>query len=180
MAEGFVVRRGFIEPPVPEYRLIADINVTANTTQIDFDNLNITKEDELRLVYTFVGSSSSFSGYRLFVNNETNPNNYWIQFLNGEGSSVFAGRVNTTSIADANNTRYVQGFADIKISNNERLTYTSGRLFRIGNDSNDIRNNNINGLGIFTVSSINLISVSASITNGIAVGSRLQLYKVVR
>ena len=160
-----------------EYELIADVNVTANTTQIDFDNLNITKDDELRLVYTFVGGVTN-SSYSLIVNDISGG--YTRQRLIGVGSSISASRQTDSFISFARDDRKASGFADIKISNNNKFLFQSQYTSRIGTDSSDLVQYNYNVVNTQTITSINKLSVVSDITNRIAVGSRLQLYKVVR
>ena len=179
MAEGFVVRRGFIESPSGRYELIADVNVTSNTTQIDFDNLNVTKEDELRLVYTLVGiGTSGFVEYFLRANDISN--NYVRQQLFGNGTSLVRNRSNDNRTVVANANERSSGFIDIKISNNNRFVYQSQWVWKIGVQSNGLYNVNYNIINTSTITNITKLSVVASTANGIAVGSRLQLYKVVK
>ena len=164
----------------PEYELIADINVTTNTTQIDFDNLNITKDDELRLVYTFTQNVSGFEVYRLFVNNNTTNTNYWNQQLEASGSLLKASRENANLLTFAETNIKTSGFADIKVSNNDRFVAQNHFTYRIGSNANTIQQRNYNLVSTFAVSSITSLSLQTTNTNGIGVGSRLQLYKVVR
>ena len=164
----------------PQYELIADVNVTTNTTQIDFDNLNITKDDELRLVYTLVGSSSTnFTNCALFVNNNNTASNYFRQRLIGFGSTLSASRNNINYFGGARSNKKISGFADIKISNNDRYVFQSQFINGIGAESSAVDNVNENVVGTFTITSITKLSVVA-FSEQIAVGSRLQLYKVVR
>ena len=163
---------------LPQYELIADINVTTATTQIDFDNLNITKADELRLVYTLVGDTTIGVSYLLRANDITS--NYNIQELSGLGSSFSAVRSSTNRFAIARSNRRTSGFADIKVSNNNRFVAQSQYINRLGSESDDIQNRNVNLVNTSTVSSITKLSIVSDRTNGIAVGSRLQLYKAVK
>ena len=166
--------------PFGAYELIADVNVTANTTQIDFDNLNITKDDELRLVYTFVGdSSTSNSLYSIRYNNVSS--NYTRQSMESsfDGSLINASRGTNSFISFGRSTRKSSGFSDIKVSNNDRFVSQSNNSFFIGAESSNIIQTHGNIINTSTVSSITKLSVVSNRTNGIAVGSRLQLYKVV-
>jgi hypothetical protein len=159
---------------IPEYELIADVNVTIATTQIDFDNLNITKDDELRLVYTFTGKNNSFLLIR--VNDITT--NYFRQNIGGTNTTLFAGRAEDNRIAATLTTGLPAGFVDIKISNNDRFVAQSHCIIRIGSDSSQINNEVFNVINTSTVTSITKLSILSTISNGIAVGSRLTLYKV--
>jgi hypothetical protein len=160
------------------YELIADVDVTSNTTQIDFTALNITKDDEYKMVYTLVGDTTSTADYDLRVNDITS--NYVYQQLNGSGTSVSAGRVTTARFAYARSNRRVSGFIDIKVSNNDRYVAQSQWVDRIGADSSTIQQLNWNIVNTSTVTSITKISIISSRTGGLAVGSRLTLYKVVK
>ena len=168
----------FGDPPPILYELIADVEVTSNTTQIDFDNLNITKDDELRLVYTGDGISSSTTILNLFANNETNQSNYYAQRLIGFGSSFLADRTQSSEFTRIRDDIESSGFVDIKISNNNRFVFQSQFNLYIGNGSADIQNRNSNVVGTFTISSINKLSIISEITGGIATGSRFTLYKI--
>ena len=161
---------------LPQYELIADVNVTTATTQIDFDNLNITKDDELRLVYTAVGGSGTFR-WRIFPNNLTNESNYHTQILEGSGSSLVAGRLNVNNLVNPDN-RKNSGYADIKISNNDRFVVQSQEIWNVGSGSSGIRNSSNNIVGTQTVSSITKLSIISVVSNGILANSRLTLYKV--
>lgn len=167
----------FGSQPFGAYELIADINVATATTQIDFDNLNITKDDELRLVYTLVGdTTSAFAAYSLRSNDITS--NYTNQQLAAGGSSFFPSRVNDAVFSFARSNRRVSGFVDVKVSNNDRFVFQSQFILFLGSESSSIEQYNRNGVNTSTVTSITKLSVVSDRTNGIAVGSRLQLYKV--
>lgn len=164
---------------LPQYEELADINVTTATTQIDFDNLNITKDDELRLVYTLVGESTTASLYSLFVNNNTTSTNYTSQNINVSGSTINPGRSSDSIFAAGRSTQKTYGFNKIKVSNNDKFVFENPQMFSIGSLSSELSVNNRNVVGHnFTLTSITKLSVVSSRTNGIAVGSRLQLYKV--
>jgi hypothetical protein len=158
------------------YELIADVNVTTATTQIDFDNLNITKDDELRLVYTIVGNSTSTTFYRLRYNDVTSG--YTRQTLQGESTSIVADRASDDFIAQARSTRKAVGFTDIKISNNDKYAIQTQFNFATGSESSNAVQVNRNSVNTNNVSSITKLSFIANNSGGIAVGSRLQLYKV--
>jgi len=161
------------------YELIANVDVTTATTQIDFDNLNITKDDELTLICTFVGDSTTINFPNLFVNDINTKSNYTRQYLVGSESSFFIGRTNEPSITYfASNIKSLTN-VKIKISNNDRFVYQENYIENMGSGSNNIVNGNNNVvLTSTTITTINKLSIVGSRTNGIAVGSRLQLYKV--
>jgi hypothetical protein len=147
------------------------------TTQIDITGLSIGKNDELRMVYTFVGdSSSSTSTYDLRANDITT--NYERQELTGFGTSFFAGRASNSIFASSNSNRKTAGFVDIKVSENSRFVAQSQFARAIGGDSAGIDNLNINIVNTDTVTSITKLTVISNRTDGIAADSRIRLYKV--
>lgn len=167
-----------VEITVPQYELLYEETVATAKTQIDITGLNIGKDDGLRLVYTMVGESGTNSIYSLFPNDLTTTSNYWMQEFVGLGNTLFAGRYNTGWFGYATDTEPIAGFADIKVSNNDRFVYQSQKVQRIGAASTTIHNTNLNVVGTQTVSSITKLSLVSNRTNGIAVGSKIALYKV--
>jgi hypothetical protein len=171
--------------PFGEFELLYD-SFTANngnpitlpTNQIDITGLNISKNDELRLVYTFVTTGTSSTFTRLFPNDLTTRTNYHRQLLFSNDTTVSAGsgRDNdnflTTDIASG---RPITGFTDIKVSDNDRFVFNSITTRRGVDD--DRFNINLFTVGTQTVTSITKLSITIS-SNGLTTGSRIRLYKV--
>jgi hypothetical protein len=151
--------------------------VTLPQTQIDITGLSIGKNDELRLVYTFVGDNSSINT-DISLNANDITSNYNHQRLEGIGSSIFATRTTVPLLAFASSVQKTAGFADIKVSNNDRFVAQSQFAHRMGADSSNITNRNTNIVNTGTVTSITKLSIVGNRTNGIAAGSRIRLYKV--
>jgi hypothetical protein len=164
-----------------EFELLYDSTgtVTLPQTQIDITGLSIGKNDELRLVYTFVGDTTTTANYALFVNDNNTATNYDKEFLDGNGSTLEAGARNNADFAFAQSTRKAAGFLDIKVSENSKYVAQTYIAARIGADAANITQaaQNIVGTG-FTLTSITKLSIVSSRTNGIASGSRIRLYKV--
>jgi len=175
-----------VEIVIPEFVLLYDSLTAANgsnavpATQLDITGLSIGKNDELRMVFTFVGdSSTTFGSVSLFVNNETTATDYHRQSLDGLGSTIAAGRSNNNIISFIRSINKSVGFSDIKISENGRFVSQSQMVDTAGSESSSIQNLNYNGVGSgFTITSITKLSIVSSRTNGIASGSRIRLYKV--
>jgi hypothetical protein len=163
-----------------EFELLydSDVSATLPLTQIDITGLNITKDDELRLVYTITPAASISGVLQVFPNDLTTGTNYHNQFLRGNGSTISAARANLNAIASAEHDNIAQGFADIKVSNNDRFVVQSQQLRAFGSTANFIQQFNYNLVGTQTVTSITKLTVSHSSTNGIGTGSRIRLYKV--
>jgi hypothetical protein len=169
--------------PVIEYELLYDSltaddgdPITLPVTEIDITGLSIGKNDELRLVYTFIGDSTTTALYDLRVNDITS--NYSRQFLGGNGSSISAERVSDSFFAWARSNEKSAGFVDIKVSNNDRFVFQSQVIRAIGAASSNILNTNLNVVNTDTVTSITKLTVISNRTDGIDEGSRIRLYKV--
>jgi hypothetical protein len=174
-----------IEVIIPTFELLYD-SLTADdgdpislpATQLDITGLNIGKNDELRLVYTLVGDSSTTAVYTLFVNDETTATDYHTQRLFGDGSSLVAARTNDSRFSFGTLDNNV-GIVDIKVSNNDRFVAQSYHFFKVGSGASNVGNQNHNIVSSgFTLTSITKLSIVSDRTDGIAAGSRIRLYKV--
>lgn len=168
-------------PAIPMYELLYSETVTTAKTQIDIPNLNIGKDDEVRLVYTFTKNVSAVNpSIRLYPNDLTTDTNYYSQLLQGGGSTISALRVNQSRITQTNTNDAVCGFTDIKVSNNDRFVAQAQTTYDIGSGASVLFNTNWNVVGTQTVSSITKLSIVASLTNGIEIGSKIQLFRTSR
>jgi hypothetical protein len=164
-----------------EFDLLYDSNVSATLplTQIDITGLSIGKNDELRLVYTFVGDTTAATAfYSIYPNDLTTETNYYTQNLEGNGTTLEAVRNNNsrfTAARESTNSR-ISGFIDIKVSNNDRFVGQGGYV-RVTGSSTMIQLNT-NTVGTQTVTSITKLSIISNRTDGIATDSRIRLYKV--
>ena len=172
-----------VPPVISTYELLYEQDVTTATTQIDITGLSIGKDDGLRLVYTNKIPSQTFTTFSIYPNDLTTTTNYWHQTLDGGASGGgAAGRFNSNvysySRLNGNNT----GYADIKVSNNDRFVVQSYSSYNgTGSSSSEsLGQFNFNLVGTQTVSSITKLSLVASISNGFAVGAKVALYKVTR
>ena len=161
---------------IPAYELLYEETVATNKTQIDITGLNIGKDDGLQLVYTFVGDSTSTSRISIQVNNITS--NYTVQRLSAGSSFTAAARISSAEIAYAESNSKASGFADVKVSNNDRYVVQSRFSKSIGANASNLDYYNFNGINTGTVTSITSLKVLSDRTNGIAVGSKIALYKV--
>jgi hypothetical protein len=175
---GTVIIRYEIDPAeviAETYELLYDsetAGVSFPTTQIDITGLNITKDDELRLVWTTVGNITAI---QLYVNDINTDASYTVERLEGESSSLSAARFNVPRIGEGIRSF---GVTDIKVSNNSRLVWQSSATRNIGSSVSSIMYQQFNGvLTSQTLSSITKLSLKAA-ANQFATGSRIRLYKV--
>jgi hypothetical protein len=160
-----------------EFELLfdSDDEVTLPQTEIDITGLSIGKNDELRLVYTFVGSGQT----ALFVNGNNTNTNYHSQELTGLGTTIAAARYNISYFNNYTATRNTSGYADIKVSNNDRFVVQNHYVYGVGAEAANLINFNFNIVGTgFTLTSITSLKIANENTDGIDEGSRIRLYKV--
>jgi hypothetical protein len=168
-----------VEIVIPNFTLLYDSNVSATLplTQIDITGLNITKDDELKIVFTLVGDSSSASTLcSLFVNDITT--NYARQQLSGISTTISAARDTVNLWAAASSIGKNMNISTIKISNNDKFVVQSNNTSSVGSQSSSIGQIIRNIVNTGTITSITKLSIVSDRTNGIASGSRIRLYKV--
>jgi hypothetical protein len=162
------------------YRLaaekVADIVVSSNTTQVDITGLDIQKGSEYLLVSDgLIGGSSDY--WELFVNNNTTSSNYYVQFINGEGTTAAAGRNNLADFSESgSNTRFLT-YSHIKLSNIGAYTSQNYSIREFGTSSLRIVNKFISSTAE-NITSINQLNIRSFRSNGIQSTSRFQLYKL--
>jgi hypothetical protein len=162
---------------------IVDFTFTANETSRAFTGLNITKDDFIKIVMTHVNASTSTAGIRLFPNTtagvsgfDTNTN-YHTQFLSGNGSTVSAVRENFNEISAASTTPPSYSTVLFKLSENGK-TNSFTNTFRF------IDSGIINRFAYTTSSNLTFndpitsLTFSSSVSNGLATGSRIQIYRL--
>jgi hypothetical protein len=161
---------------------IVDFTFTANETSRAFTGLNITKDDFIKVVLTATHGLQT-TDYSLFPNTaagvsgfDTNSN-YHEQTLIGAGSSIFAGRSALNRISVVGNTATGTSITYLKLSENGK--YNSFTNYTVTHDSG------IQTIFDYTTSSnltfndpITSLTLTASRTDGIGTGSRIQIYRL--
>ena len=174
------IKASSLAPSFGTYELLYEETVTSAKTQIDITGLNITKDDEIRLVFTHIGANdTNGTNVSIYPNDQTTASNYTRQYLIAFGSSILGGRENIPQIVGSRLSKESLSITDIKIINNDK--YVSQTYFQQphGSTSNEIQNRNYNIVGHnFTLTTITKLSLVATDTNGINVGSKIQLFKV--
>jgi hypothetical protein len=165
-----------VEIVVPQYELLYSETVATAKTQIDITGLSIGKDDGLRLVYTM--NPGINSDYYIYVNDNNTNSNYTTQRLVGAGSVIGAARYSFPYVFWTTSAGKNAGFTDVKVSNNDRFVYQSQWLRAIGSASSSTENENVNGVSLFSVTSITKLSFVATVSNGFGIGSKIALYKV--
>ena len=165
---------------------VADVVVTADSSQIDITGLDIKKGDEYLLVSEFK-RTNSFTLY-LGANGDTNANNYRYQRIragaSSDGSDTSASRANVPAFIQTGSTGSTEfnglSYTHIKLSNIGAFTFQSYGISDVGGVGGD---NRIPLYSWFVssvsenITNINQLNIFRG-TNDIGAGSRFQLYKL--
>jgi hypothetical protein len=165
------------------YKEIVDFTFTANETSRTFSGLSITEDDFIKIVFTNVNGSGSGIALKLFPNtaagvtNFDTATNYHSQRLQGDGSSVAASRANDSVLSFVDGSKTNTFISFFKISENGKTNFFTNEL--ITNDSG------LSNVFRYTTSSnltfndpITSLTFTASATNGLGNGSRIQIYRL--
>lgn len=157
---------------------IVDYTVPSNTTSVVLNDFGtITKDDFIKVVATFVNGTGSSCIYRLYPNNQTTDTDYSRQLLAGSGTTITAVRGNINLLGFALGSGTSSSLAYVKLSENDKFN-----MFANHNDA--ISSSVVNGFTYTTTptltftSGITSLTLSASVTNGIGTGSRIQIYRL--
>lgn len=156
---------------------VADITVGAATTQIDITGLAIDKTSEYMLVSDLVNASGSTSVLSLYSNNNTAAPNYYRQSLYAVNTAVSSARSNESTLMACINSAKAFSIAKLKLANSGYFIYQSEYIVSYGGSALELTS--AYTASTFTATSITSLSIKASVTNGIGVGSRFQLYKLI-
>jgi hypothetical protein len=161
---------------------IVDFTFTANETSRSFTGLNITKDDFIKIVVTHVALSLG-TEVRMFPNTTTGVSgfdtnaNYHSQTLQGDGTSVSAGRVNRNVSFQTVSSQTNSALIYFKLSENGKANIFGSQLLRT--------DSTLRTQFQYTTSSnltfndpITSLTFTADQTNGIATGSRIQIYRL--
>jgi hypothetical protein len=165
------------------YTELVDFTFTANETSRTFSGLSITEDDFIKIVFTNVNGSGSGIALKLFPNtaagvtNFDTATNYHSQRLQGDGSSVAASRANDSVLSFVDGSKTNTFISFFKISENGKTNFFTNEL--ITNDSG------LSNVFRYTTSSnltfndpITSLTFTASATNGLGTGSRIQIYRL--
>jgi hypothetical protein len=161
---------------------IVDFTFTANETSRTFSGLNITKDDFIKVVATITNGSSSGIGLAIFPNTSTgvsgfNTNtNYHRQELGGLSSTVYAQRLNDANITAVAGSVTGQSITYIKLSENGKFNSFTNFNFSPSNLHNSFLYNTSSNLTFNDP--ITSLTFTASVTNGLGTGSRIQIYRL--
>jgi hypothetical protein len=154
---------------------IVDFTFTANETSRSFTGLNITKDDFIKVVATFVNGVSANNEIRILPNNSIDSN-FTTQRLLGDGTSVIATRDNLSRLAIVQNGETCNVTSYLKLSENDRFNFFSNYNRRQDSITNVFTYGTSSG-ATFT-SGITSLTFTNTQNNGIGTGSRIQIYRL--
>ena len=156
---------------------IKDYTVPSNTTSVVLDDFGtITKDDFVRIEFTFVNNSGGSTLYRLFPNDNTTNTNFYRQSLFGAGTGVGAGRTNENIIGNAASGATVYVSSYVKLSENDKFNSFNNANWSISSALENSFFYTTQSTG--TTTSLTSFTVGARDTNAIGTGSRIQIYKL--
>ena len=159
-----------------KYQLLADVTVAAATSSVNLTGFSISKEDEILLVADIINPTASNSIMYLYANGDTTQSDYYVQRLDYETSTRSAARYNIPQIAATiAGTRNVS-FIRVRLSNSGIITYFDETVRKYGGAA--IEWHQYFGSSTYAAAAITQLTVAASISGAIGVGSRFRLYKI--
>lgn len=160
-----------------QLELLADYTVSGSAiTSYTFSGLKLNADEEIVLVSDLNNTGATSSNYYVFVNGNSTITNYYMQTMYASSSSTGGSRNNHSAITYVVNGTKNFVNTPMKLTNNGFFEYQSSETVGYGGSS--ITLSSIYGSSTFTLSQINSLTISASQTNAIGIGSRFQLYKV--
>jgi hypothetical protein len=158
---------------------IVDYTVPSNTTSVVLDSFGtITKDDFVKVVATFTANGTvSNDNLFLYANTATTSTQYHTQSLFADGSTISPFRTNSALIQQFVTGGTDVGFIYLKLSENDRMNAFSNGFKRL-DSSTRIQFNYVTSSGATFPSGITSLTFTAGTSNGIASGSRIQIYKL--
>ncbi len=174
--------KGTLTPKQAIWQKVYETTISSAVTTLNISGLAGDTDEIYLLKCKFVNDNDSVDtcSYSCFLNNDTTAANYGVQNLVGSGSDALAAR----------NTSYSQGFGLSALNTEEVgiakiIIYAKSGYVRIGicDRVDGIVGTFISSICIRgyawnnTADNITSINLVASLTNGIGVGSKIELYK---
>jgi hypothetical protein len=152
---------------------ITEVNVTSNTTSINFSGLDINTDKAYVIYAKLLHTTTTWKVIRCFINGDTNNSNYYYNLLYVAGSAA----------VESGNSAFFTGF-DLsalvwyhitKLTNNASIARVFSSRYYIGINSYYLDMAQCRYLANHTnITSLTLVS---SVTGGIGAGSKIVLYK---
>lgn len=175
MADSILTRRTKVDT---NYQLIASHTVSGSaTTQVDFTGLNIVKGEEILIVFDVVNAIASDNSISIFFNGNYTATNYYNQEIKGDGAAITASRGNNAYVGGVSNGNKTLMYVNVALQNSGYITAMGDNTRNYGTPT-ALQWMNRYVSSTFTATSITSIRLLMSGTNGIGIGSNIEIYKV--
>lgn len=161
---------------------IVDYTVPSNTTSVVLDSFGtITKDDFVKVVFTIVETSTNYAGMNIYPNSTSSvtgyntTTNYTRQYLGAGGTSVFVGRQSNAIIGLFEGASTFTVYC--KLSENNKWNMFANNNTEITSEVQNIFSY-VTSHNLTFNDPITSLTFTASATNGIGTGSRIQIYKL--
>lgn len=157
-----------------EPTMIASITTAALATSVTVSGLDINTHKGYRVEIAYVDGAAAAHGISLYINGLTTASDYFSQYIQASGTSVTAARLNTAQIAGCSANGRVVVIADISLA-------PGGYMFADAEEARDsggpIISLNYKLSRTAAVANITSLTFSASVANGIGVGTTFRVYR---
>ena len=156
---------------------VAEVEVSSDCDYVEFTGLDGNSAWFYILFFTIKNSSGSDTGYRTYVNGDTENTNYYVQNIIGNGSSISSARGNSAEIG------YVA--AGERLSIEATITKDPDGYFRVYSKQNRYIGSNVQVdiravCKTATITNITSLRVQSSVADAIGAGSKFILFKARR
>lgn len=155
---------------------IADITVSADTTQVDISNINFDETNELLLIADVNNSSGLTSNYSIYVNGDTTETNYYVQEKKAVDTAVTSIKNNNAVFGAIDNTKNMLSLIKIKPTFDNYFIFQAETTQNVGEI--DVSLKKSYGAKLATISGVTSLSMISSTADAIGTGSRFKLYKL--
>lgn len=151
---------------------VAEVNITEDTTAITINDLDLNAAKFYVIILNLINPLESGT-MQLFINNDTDIDNYRVQEFIADGESVNARRTTATKIAETWESAIAQAYCVLQRSPDSRSRWIShANEGPVGS----LRLANYFGSHIVQVGNVTRLDFVSSVEDGIGAGTRVVIY----
>ena len=165
---------GFIIQKILGWEKVKEILINSDTDTVTFTGLNAAVDTFYMLLATVKNPTASDSQYRIYVENDTDPSNYYHEYIASTGSSV--------SASTANNPNLLNVAAGDRSFTYTFITLDPDGYFRYFSNCNEQTGSNQTivfraGSRVTSVTNITRIDIISTVSSAIGAGSKFVLLR---
>ena len=158
------------------FKKVAEINVSSNTTYVEFTGLSGSNGDIYVIFFNLINHTSTTAYLGICINGDTTSTNYYRSSLIVNNTSVSSLRSNDhRAIPIGSDDRKTFGISYISLNNND-YSYLAHLVYGI---PSEVRQFYTMVKYTSSVTSITSLKIQSNVTNGIGSGSKIRLYKMI-